>query len=252
MRRRRRARFPARWPSPPTCCVPTAASARSSPRWPRFHTKYDSIQTSFNRRFRNGWQAGVNWTLGLRFEGNTLSPQHLVHNADGTIGLASYQEANDELLSNVGLRRHLIKGNFVWDLPNVESSTGAMKVISALANDWQLSGIFTARLGRAVRRDVYLPDGRREREPDRIAELHGAYPGDGRYRLGLLEQSVRAVQRGRVRRPDLQQHGRRVGRQPAERLLGPHDRSVGHAQHQGRRHGSCSSASTRSTCSTAS
>ena len=64
----------------------------------------------------------MNWTLGLRFEGNTLSPQHLVHNADGTIGLASYQEANDELLSNVGLRRHLIKGNFVWDLPDIESA----------------------------------------------------------------------------------------------------------------------------------
>ena len=114
---------------------------------PRFHTNYDSIQMSYNRRYRNGWQAGVNWTLGLRFEGNTLSPQHFVHNTDGTIGLASYQDTNDELLSNVGLRRHLIKGNFVWDLPNVESSTGAMKVISALANDWQLSGIFTAGSG---------------------------------------------------------------------------------------------------------
>ena len=53
--------------------------------WPRFYTQYDSIQTAFNRRFRNGWQAGLNWTLGLRFDGNTLSPQHFEHNADGTI-----------------------------------------------------------------------------------------------------------------------------------------------------------------------
>ena len=102
---------------------------------------------SYNRRYRNGWQAGVNWTLGLRFEGNTLSPQHLVHNADGTIGLASYQETNDQLLSNVGLRRHLIKGNFVWDFPDIEPSTGAMNVIRAIANDWQVSGVFTAGSG---------------------------------------------------------------------------------------------------------
>ncbi len=114
---------------------------------PRFSTDYDSIQMSFNRRYHNGWQAGVNWTLGLRFSGNTLSPQHLVHNADGTIGVASYQEANDELISNVGLRRHLIKGNFVWDLPNVESSNGAMKIVRAIANDWQLSGVFTGGSG---------------------------------------------------------------------------------------------------------
>ena len=117
---------------------------------PRFHTNYDSIQMSVNRRFRNGWQGGLNWTLGLRFEGNTLSPQHLVHNADGTIGLASYQEDNDRLLSNVGLRRHLIKGNFVWELPTIESATGAMQVIRAIANDWQLSGVFTAGSGAPV------------------------------------------------------------------------------------------------------
>jgi hypothetical protein len=114
---------------------------------PRFHTNYDSIQMSYNRRYRNGWQAGMNWTLGLRFTGNTLSSQHLVHNADGTIGLASYQEANDELISNVGLRRHLIKGNFMWDLPAVSSSNGSMKVLNAITRDWQLSGVFTGGSG---------------------------------------------------------------------------------------------------------
>ena len=87
--------------------------------WPIFYTQYDSLQTSFNRRFRNGWQAGVNWTLSLRHGGNTFSPQHLLHNADGTIGLRPEQDAVDEVLSNAGLRRHLIKGNFVWDLPDV-------------------------------------------------------------------------------------------------------------------------------------
>ena len=36
---------------------------------PIFYTQYDSLQTSFNRRFRNGWQGGLNWTLSLRHQG---------------------------------------------------------------------------------------------------------------------------------------------------------------------------------------
>jgi hypothetical protein len=115
--------------------------------WPRFHTQYDSLQTAFNRRFSHGWQAGFNWTLGMRFAGNTLSPQHLKHNADGTITNESFQEANDKLLSNVGLRRHIIKANFVWDLPDVKGSSTAAKVLGVAANGWQLSGILTAGSG---------------------------------------------------------------------------------------------------------
>ena len=112
--------------------------------WPRFHTQYDSLQMAYNRRFRNGWQAGLNWTLGFRFNGNTMSPQHFVHNADGSIALADFQEANDAVLSDVGLRRHIIKANFVWDLPDMNGTSGASKVVSAIVNGWQLSGILTA------------------------------------------------------------------------------------------------------------
>ena len=63
--------------------------------WPRFHTQYDSIQTSYTRRFSHGWQAGLNWTLGLRYTGNTLTPQHFEHNADGTHHGRQHQAAND-------------------------------------------------------------------------------------------------------------------------------------------------------------
>jgi hypothetical protein len=111
--------------------------------WPRFHTQYDSLQTSYNRRFSHGWQAGFAWTLGLRFNGNTLSPQHLVHNPDGTITDAPFQAANDKLLSNVGLRRHIIKANFVWNLPHVNGNGAVAKAVGFAANGWQLSGIFT-------------------------------------------------------------------------------------------------------------
>ncbi len=57
------------------------------------------VQTSFNRCFRNGWQGGVNWTLSLRHKGNTFSPKHLQHNADGTICLRPEQDAVDDVLS---------------------------------------------------------------------------------------------------------------------------------------------------------
>jgi hypothetical protein len=111
--------------------------------WPRFHTQYDSVQMSFNRRFNRGWQAGLSWTVGLRFVGNTLSPQHFQHNADGTITLAPFQAENDKLISNVGNRRNIIKANFVWSVPEVNGTSMAAKVLGAAANGWQLSGIWT-------------------------------------------------------------------------------------------------------------
>ena len=37
-----------------------------------------------------------------------------------------------------------MKGNFIWDLPDVRGSGSAMRVIGAVLNDWQLSGIWTA------------------------------------------------------------------------------------------------------------
>jgi hypothetical protein len=76
-----------------------------------------------------------------------LSPQHLVHNADGTISNASFQEANDKLLSNVGLRRHIIKANFIWGVPGVKGDGAVAKVAGAVTSGWQLSGIFTGGSG---------------------------------------------------------------------------------------------------------
>ena len=57
-------------------------------QWPMFWTDYHSIQMSYNRRFRDGFQFGFNYTLGLSQTGtNTLSSNsgmRLQHNADGT------------------------------------------------------------------------------------------------------------------------------------------------------------------------
>ena len=52
----------------------------------------------------------------------------------------------------MGNRRHLLKANFLWDLPDLHSTNGAMKVVGLLVNDWQLSGILTA--GSGARYDI--------------------------------------------------------------------------------------------------
>ena len=50
-----------------------------------FHDTYHSIQSNFNRRFRNGFSFGVNYVLSLSFTGNTGLTQRLQHNADGSV-----------------------------------------------------------------------------------------------------------------------------------------------------------------------
>ena len=49
----------------------SAASATSTSSSTKFWDTYHSIQTSFNRRFRDGFSFGVNYTLGLSLKGNT-------------------------------------------------------------------------------------------------------------------------------------------------------------------------------------
>jgi hypothetical protein len=112
-----------------------------------FHDMFHSIQTSFNRRFRNGVQFGANYTLTLSQTGNTGLQKRLVHAPDGTISISPDQAAYEDLLSNTGLRRHIIKANAVWDLPDIHAESGAMRAIGYLANDWQLSGVLTAGSG---------------------------------------------------------------------------------------------------------
>jgi Carboxypeptidase regulatory-like domain/TonB-dependent Receptor Plug Domain len=121
--------------------------------WPRFHTQFDSLQTAYSRRFRNGWQAGLAWTLSLRNKGNILSPPHFKHNADGTFSDDPTQAATDEIVSNAGIRRNLLKVNFVWDLPDVKGSSGAAKVLEGLVNGWQLSGVYSG--GPLAQYDAY-------------------------------------------------------------------------------------------------
>jgi hypothetical protein len=112
-------------------------------QWPRNYDLYHSLQTSFNRRFRNGLQFGLNYTLGLSYTGDVVTPLRLQHAADGSFSIRADQAEQDELMKQMPLRRHTIKGSFVWDMPDLDRS-GGLKALSYVTNDWQLSGIFTA------------------------------------------------------------------------------------------------------------
>jgi hypothetical protein len=115
--------------------------------FPEYHETYHSIQTSLNRRFRDGVAFGVNYTLGLSWEGNVGLLQRLQHAPDGTYSIRSDQAEYERLNSNLGNRRHLVKANFLWDLPDLHANSTGGKTIGLVLNDWQLSGILTAGSG---------------------------------------------------------------------------------------------------------
>jgi carboxypeptidase family protein/TonB-dependent receptor-like protein len=113
----------------------------------QFHDTYHSIQSNFNRRFRNGFSAGANYTLSLSFNGNTGLTKRLQHNADGSFSVRADQAEYEELNKQLDLRRHLLKANWVWSLPKLPTNSAAMKAVGLVLNDWQLSGIFSATSG---------------------------------------------------------------------------------------------------------
>jgi hypothetical protein len=108
---------------------------------------YHSLQLSLQRRFRNGLSFGFNDTIGL-YDRQTTTPR-LQHAADGTFSIRDDQAEADRLLGNNNPQAHIIKANFVWDMPDVRGGTGLAKVVGVIANDWQLAGIWTAATGSA-------------------------------------------------------------------------------------------------------
>jgi hypothetical protein len=102
---------------------------------------HHSLQISFNRRFRDGLSFGFNDTIGLSAVGSVAA--RLQHNPDGTVSYRADQAEADELLQ-VPPTRHTMKGNFVWDLPDLKASAPALRALGHLVNDWQLSGVWTA------------------------------------------------------------------------------------------------------------
>jgi hypothetical protein len=115
--------------------------------WGKNWNGYDSIQMSLNRRFRDGIQATLNYTRSLRTIGNTGAQLRLQHNPDGSFVVRDDQEEFEELMRDTGNRPHVIRANFVWELPGISKNTTATSVLGAVINDWQLSGVYTGTSG---------------------------------------------------------------------------------------------------------
>ena len=116
-------------------------------QWGRGWRTFHSLQLSFNRRFKDGLSFGFNDTIVLA--DNQSTGARLQHNADGTYALRSDQAEADELLGTVIANRHLFKGNFVWDMPDIRSGGAALKALGVIVNDWQVSGVWTGATGSA-------------------------------------------------------------------------------------------------------
>ncbi|MEO8071084.1 MAG: hypothetical protein ABI652_06755, partial [Acidobacteriota bacterium] len=112
--------------------------------WAVGHNTFHSMQTSLNRRFSNGLQFTVNYTLSKNKE---LGGTQRVDSANGTFALRSDNEqANYQLSGND--RRHVLRTNFVWDLPDMSTAGSAPhRIIAHAVNGWQLSSVFTAGSG---------------------------------------------------------------------------------------------------------
>jgi hypothetical protein len=109
---------------------------------------YHSLQVSFQRRFRNGVSFGFNDTIGISETSSSAAPR-LQHNPDGSYFIRADQAQADDLLGAPKPQAHIMKANFVWDLPDLRSGGPLARAVGLVANDWQLSGIWTGASGSA-------------------------------------------------------------------------------------------------------
>ena len=114
-------------------------------QWGRGRRTYHSLQLAFNRRFTKGVSFGFNDTISLSDHQNTAA--RLQHNADGSFSIRSDQADADRLLGTTVANRHIMKGNFVWDLPDIRSDRQALEAIGLVANGWRFAGVWSARTG---------------------------------------------------------------------------------------------------------
>jgi hypothetical protein len=112
-----------------------------------FGETFHSIQTSFNRRFRGGMSFGLNYTYSISLEGNTGLTKRLEHAADGTISVRADQAQYEAMFKDIGVQPHVLRGNLVWDMPDLVADGGVKRALGYVLNDWQFSSIFNLSSG---------------------------------------------------------------------------------------------------------
>lgn len=125
---------------------PFRAYAAIAQQWGRGWRTYHSLQVVFQRRFRNGASFGFNDTISL--SDRQGAGARLQHNPDGSFSIRDDQAEADRLLGTPStLRLHRLKGNFVWDLPDIRGGGSDARALGLVVNDWRLSGIWTGLTG---------------------------------------------------------------------------------------------------------
>jgi hypothetical protein len=109
--------------------------------------KYHAIQVSVNRRFKQGISFGFNDSVTLQ-DIAKIAPRYN-HNAAGQPVLRDDQSTAQDLLEDQLDPRHLMKATAIWQLPTLKSTSGGLRVVGLIVNDWQLSGVWTGTTGAA-------------------------------------------------------------------------------------------------------
>ena len=112
-----------------------------------FWDTYHSLQINVNRRFRNGFSFGANYTYGISLKGNTGLQQRYQHAADGTISLRADEAAVREAQRDAGSAAALPEGQRHLEHPGHSKDGNACS--AQLTRDWQLSGVATVASGAA-------------------------------------------------------------------------------------------------------
>jgi hypothetical protein len=103
------------------------------------------LQISFNRRFSHGTSFTANYTLSKN-AGTAGNGVRITRDANNDIILRPDQDqANYQLTGND--RTHVVRVNFVWELPRLARNGALTSAIGAVVNDWRLSGIYTGGSG---------------------------------------------------------------------------------------------------------
>lgn len=105
------------------------------------------MAVSVNRRFQGGLSFGFNDTIVMSQKGSVGA--RLQHNADGSFSERPDQAQADKLLGDFVPIRHTLKGNFVWDTPDIRSGGTALRTLGWIVNDWQFSGVWSGTTGAA-------------------------------------------------------------------------------------------------------
>jgi hypothetical protein len=116
-------------------------NAQLSRNWNTYH----SLQTAFTRRFRDGYSFAVNYTHGI--SNRQQAGLRIDHDpVTGIFRERADQDKADELLGSNNIRKHHLRANFTWDMPDLNAE-GTMRAVGWVINDWQLSGIYNFNSG---------------------------------------------------------------------------------------------------------